>query len=363
MSTPLSLTAVEVEPERRKGLADFLRCMFEVASPQTDHRTRSESRERLTRVHRAELAESRGLSGASGSAGGYLVPSPVHAEVMRVVASRAIVRPRATIVPMEGLASIKIPALAIVPPSASGQPGGYSGGLSLTWSAESSVPSSDPAFSQVELIANALTGSFSVPIRLLRHASPAADVLITEIMGAAVALMEDYAFLRGNGVGKPLGILNSPALVTTAARAASGTITLADRLKLWAKLLPSSKPSAVLVASQTAEEQLLTGVAAGDIGAGDGETHAYTLLGRPVIPTGCLPALNTLGDLLAIDPRYYLVGDGGTEIAASGHVDFARGLVWFRVVHYVAGLPWPSGPVTLTDASTTASPFVALGTV
>ena len=74
-------------------------------------------------------------------------------------------------------------------------------------------------------------------------------------------------------------------------------------------------------------------------------------------------ALNALGDVLLIDPAYYLIGDRlSFEIMVSEEVSFQSNQAMFRLVHRVAGIPWPSDVITLADGSTTVSPFVALGT-
>jgi predicted phage gp36 major capsid-like protein len=46
------------------------------------------------------------------------------------------------------------------------------------------------------------------------------------LFGKAVAWYEEYAFLQGNGVGKPLGIVNAPATVTamSAGRTVAGAV-------------------------------------------------------------------------------------------------------------------------------------------
>lgn len=350
MSTlTLKTGRIDAEPDHEsRGLGNLLRSIAIQNDPRRD-----------------PSAEVRGLTLATGAGGGYLLPKRTHDEVVGAVREFSVIRAGATIVPMQDVAEIDVPALRVVAPTAAGLPGSYSGGFAPSWQTDPpTIPASDadPEFGSIKLTIRPLMGTFSVPMKLLQRSAPSFDTLARQIIGAAVAHIEDYAFLNGDGIGKPLGILRSPALIATAARAASGTITLADRLKLWASVLPSSKPRAHILASQSAEEALLTGVAAGELGEGDGETFAYSLLGRPVHATDKLPALNTAGDLLAVDPRYYLIGDGGIEIASSAHYDFRRGLVWFRAISYVAGAPWPSGPITLTDGSTTASPFVCLGT-
>ena len=87
----------------------------------------------------------------------------------------------------------------------------------------------------------------------------------------------------------------------------------------------------------------------------------WSLLGRPVFPTEKVPALGTKGDLMLLDPSFYVVGDRmQIEIAASEHVNFLKNQMTWRVVERVDGQPWLDKPVTLQDGVTQVSPFVVL---
>jgi hypothetical protein len=48
------------------------------------------------------------------------------------------------------------------------------------------------------------------------------------------------------------------------------------------------------------------------------------------------------------------------EIAFSTHAGFTTNQTYWRFVTRVAGLPWLRDKVTLSDATSTLSPFVAL---
>jgi HK97 family phage major capsid protein len=87
----------------------------------------------------------------------------------------------------------------------------------------------------------------------------------------------------------------------------------------------------------------------------------YGLLGRPVVVTEKLPGINVAGDFGFYDFSQYLIGDRGTmEVAASEHYKFINNQIVYRFVHHVAGKPWMNNAITLSDASTTVSPFVYL---
>ncbi len=85
------------------------------------------------------------------------------------------------------------------------------------------------------------------------------------------------------------------------------------------------------------------------------------ILGMPMFVTEKLPALNTAGDILLFDPSYYLIGDRQQiAISFSEHYRFVNDQGTWRVTSRVDGQPWVNNAITLSDASTTVSPFVAL---
>jgi HK97 family phage major capsid protein len=87
----------------------------------------------------------------------------------------------------------------------------------------------------------------------------------------------------------------------------------------------------------------------------------WKMLGLPVNITEKLPALGTKGDLMLIDPSLYVIGDRMMlEIAASEHVNFLKNQMTWRFVQRVDGRPWLESAITLQDAATQVSPFVAL---
>ncbi len=74
-----------------------------------------------------------------------------------------------------------------------------------------------------------------------------------------------------------------------------------------------------------------------------------------------MPALGTKGDLILLDPRYYVIGDRGTiEIAFSDVPSFQNNQMTLRVVARRDGQPWLDKPITLQDGATQVSPFVVL---
>jgi HK97 family phage major capsid protein len=363
------------ERDQQRGLGDFLLHVAKASDP-LHARAAEEYLQKSYRSSRAQLTkgERRTLGINSGTQGGFAVPRQFISRFLSIAAETALVRPRATVLPMETLTA-KVPTLDVVTAQPAGSPP-YFGGFVPQWIADGQdPPESDPRFRQAELTARCLAGSFECSRSLLQSSPLLMSGLLEQVIGDATAWIEDYAFLRANGVGRPLGVQASGALITTAARGGAGAITHADSLLLTKALLPSSRSRAAFVVSQAAEDELLAATTDTDSGAaasvfGRATTHldpatgrARLFLGRnEVLVSEKLPALNTLGDFGLYDFSRYLIGDLlQMEVMTSEHVNFRENQVVYRLLHHVAGLPLLSGPVTLPDGTSQASSFVALG--
>jgi len=90
-------------------------------------------------------------------------------------------------------------------------------------------------------------------------------------------------------------------------------------------------------------------------------TTPVRMMNMPIFFTGALPALNVAGDILLVDPQYYVVGDrAGLQISFSEHYRFLNDQGAWRVTKRVDGQPLVQTEITLENASTVVSPFVAL---
>jgi len=301
----------------------------------------------------------RAMQVAEGSSGGYLVPQQFADELLRLAPEQAIIRPRARVIPAGDPpdARVTIPALD------QGSKG-VLGGVTVNWIAEGSESTETEAkLHEIGLEPREVAGHTTVSDKLLRNA-PAASALIGGLLRAAIAAVEDYAFLRGDGTGKPLGVLNSPGRLRVA-RNSAGKIELVDLFTMLATLLPDSWDRAVWIANQSSLPQLAAlkddaGNSVLILGDATKKLPA-SILGLPVLWTGKTPTLGAEGDLLLCDFGYYLVKDGsGPFVAASEHVHFKANKTVIKVSWNVDGQGWVREPLLLEDGSTKVSPFVVL---
>lgn len=305
---------------------------------------------------RAELRE---MTMTVGSEGGILVPTQFANELLRVTPESSVVRPRARIIPAGATpdAELSFPALA------QGANGVY-GGTTVTWVGENVTPNTtDATLEEVKLSPATVMADVVVSNRLLNNAA-AAGPLISSLLRDAVIGSEDFAFIRGDGIGKPLGVLNCPGRVDVV-RAGAGAIATADTLGMMAALHPDSWSSAMWVANQSTLPQLMTLQDANGNSifmAGNAVNGVPpTLWGMPLKFTGRTPALGTRGDLMLVDWNYYLIKDGiGPLIRMSEHVLFRSYRTVVQIVRSVDGQGWVREPLTLEDGVNQVSPYIML---
>jgi HK97 family phage major capsid protein len=303
------------------------------------------------------------LNTASGTQGGYTVPAEFLPRVMQLAAENAVVRPRATIIPMASR-SIHVPTLDQTTAPTAGDTAMF-GGLAARWNEEAAgITETEPTFRQVELVAHELSGYSRVSNALLADNAVGLEALLLNLFGRAIGWFEDYAFLRGNGVGKPVGVLNAASLISVT-RSGASAFDLEDAAGMLGSLLPGWDPMHTVWAIHPTVLVKLFQMndAEGNIIFIDNarERPVMVLFGIPVAVTEKLPALNTLGDVLLLDLQHYLIGDRQqVELAYSEHSAFTSNQGTWRFVSRVDGQPWMRSAVTLSDGSSTLSPFVGL---
>jgi len=305
------------------------------------------------------------LAEASGVTGGYTVPPEFYQQLQTIMAEQTFIRPRAFVVPMAS-ATLQMPYLDITTVQSAGV-SPFFGGVQMSWTAEAQTRTeTEPQFRQMELKAWELSGYTVSSNVLLQDSVMGLEQFLMMLFAQSIAWFEEYAFLQGNGVGKPQGMLSAPAAIPVT-RNTPTSVLFVDVATMWSKLLPMSWGKAIWTFSPTVVPQLLQ-LKDGNgraifisIDQGITKTPTWSLLGRPAYPTEKVPALGTKGDLMLLDPGLYVIGDRmSIEIAASEHVNFLKNQMTWRVVERVDGQPWLSAPVTLQDTTTQVSPFVVL---
>jgi HK97 family phage major capsid protein len=312
------------------------------------------------------------LAETSGVTGGYIVPPQFYDQLLAIASEESTFRKYAFVQPMAS-ATLQFPYLDITTVQSAGT-SPFFGGVKASWTEEAQTRTeTEPAFKMMELKAHELSGYSVSSNVLLQDAAFGLEKFLMVLFGRAVGWYEEYAFLQGNGVGKPLGIINAPATIKTGGasgntgRDTAGHFYFDDLAAMLARFLPASYNRGVWYVSPTVVQDMLqlkdgSGRALFiSIDQGATKPPVWKLLNLPVIITEKLPALGTTGDVCLVDPALYIIGDRmSLEIAASEHVNFLANQMTWRFVQRVDGQPWMDKAVTLQDATSKVSPFVIL---
>jgi HK97 family phage major capsid protein len=295
-----------------------------------------------------------------GPSGGFMIPPQLRSVIMSVPPQDALVRPRANVIeagdPPD--AGITMPALD----QTGANPANMFGGMSFSWIGEGDEkPETDAKLREFTLTPYEIAGIVTVTDKLLRNWRAAAG-FIENLMRGGVSAAEDYAFLRGDGNKKPLGIINAGA-TKWINRANANQVGYVDLVTMVARLLMRGATSPVWSIPQAVLPQiaLLTdpeGHYIWQANAKDG--FAGTLLGYPVRWNNRAPLLGTKGDVILADWSYYVIKDGsGPFVATSEHVKFTSNKTVIKIFWNVDGAPWLTAPIK-EENGYDVSPFVGL---
>lgn len=245
------------------------------------------------------------------------------------------------------------------------------GGIQMYWlAAGGTLTATKPKLRQISMRLNKLVGAYYATDEELQDATALGSVMSDAFTNEA-AFMLDEAILFGIGSGSPLGVMNSPSLVTVAKESgqAAATIVTENIVKMWGRLWAKSRPNAAWFMNQDVEPSLdVMGLSVGVGGVpayfppgGVSDAPYGRLKGRPVIITENNQTLGALGDIVLADlSQYFLAVKAGVEAASSIHVAFLTDESVFRFVYRVDGQPIWNAPLTPAKGSNTLSPFVAL---
>lgn len=299
------------------------------------------------------------------SAGGFVVPEQFVNEVRMIGLENSLIRKNgATVIPM-ATDTLLIPRI-----DDTSHASNVYGGVLAYWTEEAGTKTaSDPKFGQCTLNAKELSGISVISDALLADNAVGLEALVKRMFGEAWAYFEDDSFINGNGVGQPLGILNSGALISVT-RTDTNNITFADIPNMWSRLLPQSRSKAVWLMNHDVEKDLFkAGFSGATIAAGDYpivlrnavENPPTKIMGRPYFVTEKMATLGSAGDIGLFDLSQYIIGDRSKlAIDVSKHVYFTTNKTAWRFVIRVDGQPWMQSPITPKNGTNTLGPFVAL---
>jgi HK97 family phage major capsid protein len=314
------------------------------------------------------------MSERVGAEGGFLVGEELRSEIMLHTLEQAIIRPRATVIPMREPSS-RIPVLE----EGSDTSGGVFGGLNFTWTEEQAALSASVASYGLDVLRARKLIAYMVVSNEVFADADRLSTFLRSVIPAGLAFAEDAAFIAGSGTlggttlgaSQPLGILNAGCAINIT-RQTSNTVTLQDIYSMITRILPRSMNNYIWLGSPDVVTKILSmffnfGSATSGIVPPSGwltwsPDGQLQLLGRPFYTTEHVSALGTQGDLVAVDPQFFLIGDYlelTIEVATEG-ADFLFDQSQIRVKARLDGRPALASAVTPANSSATVSPIVVL---
>ena len=289
------------------------------------------------------LTKTKALQESDDTAGGFLVPEEFQAEVIRFATEAAVVRPRARVIPMRSN-SLTLPKLD--------QSNYKFAGIDIHWEGDEGdlKEESQPKFGRITLKLGKMIGLCPVSDDLLSDSAVNLANFLVGIFGEAIAYEEDKQFLVGNGMKKPMGIVNCG---NPRARTGAGCIVYED-LKHMIEDLPAwAEGGAGWILTKAALTEILDIKSGIYTGAAVDQTEGFplflpgfsiaagipkTILGFPYALTDKLPAVGNKGDIILGNLSSYYIGDkGGLAVASSIHDRFRYDETTFRFVKRVDG--------------------------
>jgi len=253
--------------------------------------------------------------------GGYLVPDHFEKTLIETLNDTMVIRKLAHVFKTAS-GSLKIPVLETKAKAA--------------WTDEGEeIVETNETFGQKNIGAHKLTALVKVSSELLQDSAFDLESHFRAQFVARMAEAEEEAFITGDGVGKPYGILHDTEGAEVGVTTASATAITADELiKLYYSLRGPYRPNAVWLLNDATVAAIRTlkdsnGQYLWQSGLKEGTPD--TLLGRTVITTPYMPTIEAGAKAIAFgDFRKYWIGDRegitfkrlNELYATTGHIGF-----------------------------------------
>jgi HK97 family phage major capsid protein len=281
------------------------------------------------------------LEESEGTKGAYLVPDEFERTLVEALQENNIMRQLARVVQTSS-GTLKIPVVA-------------SQGAA-SWVEESAtIPESDSTFGEVTLSAYKIATMIRVSQELMADSAFPLDTFLASEFGRRIGVLEEEAFISGNGTGKPTGFLQSAQAGKTAAAATS--LTFDDVIGLYYSLKAPYRNKAVFITNEATVELLQKLKDSNQQyiwkpSISDGVPNM--IFNRPVYTSSYMPAVAAGAKAIAFgDFSYYWIGDRqGRTFQRLDELFSANDQIGFKATQRVDGkLVLPEAVKLLTMAT------------
>jgi HK97 family phage major capsid protein len=257
--------------------------------------------------------ERHALLSTTGTLGGFLAPEDFRAEIVKNMGGYAVVR-------TGGARVVPTSSSTLVFPSIAGGTDPYSTGFAGNWRAEGaqgtdgSAPATQdqPTFGQERIPVHVWQPNAVVITReLMEDSVVPLDSLVAQVVAETKAQDEDYAFLRGDGVGRPRGLVDYVGAGISAVNSgAAGDFTYNGLIDLMMNLPAQYRDAGVFICRSTAFGNILKLKDSSQMPLIYGQSVPGTLFGKRVLVSEHMPAVTASAKpLLFGDLRFYCIAE------------------------------------------------------
>lgn len=299
---------------------------------------------------------------SNGADGGFLIPADFGTQIWKKVTGEGSLYSMCT--------QLETSRNSMTYPKDETTPWG-SNGIQATWEGEGDQGSETKhSFETDTMRLNKLMCLIKVTEELIEDA-PGLDSYIRTRAPEVMTHKINTAIINGNGVGKPLGILQSGSLLTLSKETSqdAGTFIFQNVSNMYARMYAAWRRNAVWLINQDVEPQLDM-LAFNTVGeALSGSQPLYMPVGgiqdspngrlksRPVEPIQACQTLGTSGDVIFADMKQYVVLSkaGGIRTETSMHLHFDQDIMTYKLVFRMTGKPRWNSTITPENGSNTLS--------
>lgn len=185
-------------------------------------------------------AEMHALMGTQGDLGGFLIPDDFQATIVKDLAGFAVIRNIARVIPTGG----NVVVMPSIQPRVSPDSDIYSSTYVGSWKAEGYVTGGTapaqqnaPKFGQERIPVHVWQpDAIEVTMQLMEDSKAPLDAILSETIAETRALDEDSAFINGDGVGKPLGLMDTSVGIATVNSGHATLLTYGGLVDLFSSL-------------------------------------------------------------------------------------------------------------------------------
>jgi HK97 family phage major capsid protein len=307
------------------------------------------------------------LAEGTDSIGGFTVPAEFSRQIINAALEGAIVRPLCrNIVPMS-TDKVNVPIVIDADRSSS-----MFGGIIVSNVKEAEDRGASPigpALGQLGLTAHETECLAFVSNRLMDDWGNLGTYM-QALFASALRFYQDHRYIWGTGVGEPLGVMPSGAMLSVARVTHSGAPKSADLAKMISRLLPGALNTAVWLVSQNVLADWGNDSTSGANAYGAIDLSGMTAFGRPIRVTEKCAASGSTGDVILADfTGGYAIGERDFVISTSREVNYSSGTngwlkneTCWRFIVRGDGQPILPAAITPYKGGETLSHFVTLTT-